>query len=109
VRPRYACPKGRAGVVREKAPPALIEGGLPTGATIAHVLVSKYSEHLPLYRQAQVMARHGISIDRSTLADRVGRAAFHLAPVVDRMAMLLKRSGKLFMPSRQIATQSPAG
>jgi transposase len=50
-----------------------------------------------LYRQAQVMARHGISIDRSTLADWVGRAAFHLAPVVDRMATLLKRSGKLFM------------
>jgi len=97
VRPRYACPKGRAGVVQEKAPPALIEGGLPTEATIPHVLVSKYSEHLPLYRQAQVMARHGLSIDRSTLADWVGRAAFHLAPVVDRMAALLKRSGKLFM------------
>ncbi len=97
VRPRYACPKGRAGVVQEKAPPALIESGLPTEATIAHVLVSKYSEHLPLYRQAQVMARHGLSIDRSTLADWVGRAAFHLAPVVDRMAALLKGSGKLFM------------
>jgi len=97
VRPRYACPKGRAGVVQQKAPPALIEGGLPTEATIAHVLVSKYSEHLPLYRQAQVMARHGLSIDRSTLADWVGRAAFHLAPVVDRMAQLLKRSSKLFM------------
>ena len=97
VRPRYACPKGRAGVVQQKAPPALIEGGLPTEATIAHVLVSKYSEHLPLYRQAQGMARHGLSIDRSTLADWVGRAAFHLAPVVDRMAQLLKRSSKLFM------------
>ena len=70
VRPRYACPKGRAGVVQGEpscaigsrtmasAPPALIEGGLPTEATIAHLLVSKYSEHLPLYRQAQVMARH---------------------------------------------------
>lgn len=97
IRPRYACPKGRAGVVQQKAPPTLIEGGLPTEATIAHVLVSKYSEHLPLYRQAQVMARHGLSIDRSTLADWVGRAAFHLAPVVERMAALLKRSGKLFM------------
>jgi len=97
VRPRYACPTGRAGVVQQKAPPAVIEGGLPTEATIAHVLVSKYSEHLPLYREARVTARHGISIDRSTLADWVGRAAFHLAPVVDRMATLLKRSGKLFM------------
>ena len=97
VRPRYACPKGRAGVVQAKAPPALIESGLPTEALIAQVIVSKYSEHLPLYRQAQVMARHGLRIDRSTLSDWVGRAAFHLAPVVDRMAQLLKRSGKLFM------------
>jgi transposase len=42
------------------------------------VIVSKYSEHLPLYRQAQVFARHGVMIERSTLADWVGRAAFHL-------------------------------
>jgi transposase len=60
-------------------------------------VVSKYSEHLPLYRQAQVMARHGLAIDRSTLSDWVGRTAFHLGPIVERMAELLKRSGKLFM------------
>ena len=64
---------------------------------LAQVIVSKYSEHLPLYRQAQVFARHGVPIERSTLADWVGRAAFHLAPIVDRMAELLKRSNKLFM------------
>ncbi len=97
VRPRYACPKGRAGVAQARAPAHLIEGGLPTEATLAHVVVSKYSEHLPLYRQAQVMARHGLAIDRSTLSDWVGRTAFHLAPVVERMAELLKRSGKLYM------------
>lgn len=61
------------------------------------MLVSKYSEHLPLHRLAQVMARHGLSVERSTLAEWVGRAAFHLAPVVDRMTERLKRSGKLFM------------
>ena len=52
---------------------------MPTEALIAQVIVSKYSEHLPLYRQAQVFARHGVPIERSTLADRAGRAAFHLA------------------------------
>ena len=52
---------------------------------------------MPLYRQAQVFARHGVAIERSTLADWVGRAAFHLAPIVERMAELLKRSSKLFM------------
>jgi transposase len=97
IRPRYACPKGRAGVIQAPAPAHLIEAGLPTEALIAQVVVSKYSEHLPLYRQAQVLARHGVPIERSTLADWVGRAAFHLAPVVDRMAELLKRSTKLFM------------
>jgi transposase len=97
VRPRYACPKGRAGVAQASAPARLIEAGLPTEALIAHVIVSKYSEHLPLYRQAQVFARHGVAIERATLADWVGRAAFHLAPIVERMAEVLKRSGKLFM------------
>src|SRR5487761_1910484 len=97
IRPRYACPKGRAGVSQAPAPAHLIEAGLPTEAMIAQVIVSKYSEHLPLYRQAQVFARHGVPIERSTLADWVGRAAFHLAPIVDRMAELLKRSTKLFM------------
>ncbi len=97
VRPRYACPHGRAKVVQAPAPAHLIEGGLPTEAVLANVIVSKYSEHLPLYRQAQVFARHGVELDRSTLADWVGRASWHLSPVVDRMAELLKRSGKLFM------------
>lgn len=97
IRPRYACPKGRAGVSQAPAPAHLIEGGLPTEALLAQVIVSKYSEHLPLYRQAQVFARHGVPLDRSTLADWVGRAAFHLAPIVDRMAELLKQSSKLFM------------
>jgi transposase len=97
IRPRYACPKGRVGVSQAPAPAHLIEAGLPTEALIAQVVVSKYSEHLPLYRQAQVLARHGVPIERSTLADWVGRAAFHLTPIVDRMAELLKRSTKLFM------------
>jgi transposase len=47
IRPRYACPKGRAGVAQARAPAHLIEGGLPTEALIAHVMVAKFSEHLP--------------------------------------------------------------
>ena len=53
--------------------------------------------HLPLYRQSQILARSGIDIHRSTLADWVGVAAFHLGPVVDRLAEHLKTSTKLFM------------
>jgi transposase len=59
---------------------------LPTEGLIAHVMVANFSEHLPLYRQSQVLARHGVTVDRSTLAYRVDVAAWHLRPVVDRMA-----------------------
>jgi transposase len=62
IRPRYACPRGRAGVGQAPAPAHLIEGGLPTEAMIAHVMVSKFSEHLPLYRQSQRLARHGVTV-----------------------------------------------
>jgi transposase len=58
-------------MVQAPAPARLIEGGLPTEATVAQVLVAKYADHLPLYRQAQIYARQGIDLDRSTLADWV--------------------------------------
>ena len=109
VRPRYACRACSDGVTQAPAPAALIEGGLPTEGVIAHVLVSKYADHLPLYRQSQMLARSGITIDRSTLADWVGVAGFHLRPVVDRLAEHLKASTKLFMPSRQHPFDAPAG
>ena len=60
------------------------------------MLVSKYADHLPLYRQAQIYARQGVTLDRSTLADWVGRAAFLLRPVYDRLFTQLKHSEKLF-------------
>ena len=97
VRPKYACRACTDGVTQAPAPAALIEGGLPTEGAIAHVLVSKYADHLPLYRQSQMLARSGVNIHRGTLADWVGVAAFHLRPVVDRLAEHLKASTKLFM------------
>jgi len=97
VRPKYACRTCTDGVTQAPTPAHLIEGGLPTEGAIAHVLVSKYADHLPLYRQSQILARSGIIIHRSTLADWVGVAAFHLRPVVDRLAEHLKASTKLFM------------
>jgi transposase len=68
-RPKYACRRCEDVVVHAPAPARLIEGGLPTEATVAHVLVAKYADHLPLYRQAQIYARQGINQDRSTLAE----------------------------------------
>ncbi len=83
-------------MVQAPAPARLIEGGIPTEATVAQVLVSKYADHLPLYRQAQIYARQGVNLDRSTLADWVGRAAFLLRPVHERLLAVLKSSTKLF-------------
>jgi len=95
-RPKYACRACREMVVQAPAPARLIEGGLPTEATVAQVLVSKFADHLPLYRQAQIYARQGVALDRSTLADWVGRAAFLLRPVHERLLDTLKASPKLF-------------
>jgi len=95
-RPKYACRTCEDVVIQAPAPARLIEGGLPTEATVAHVLVSKYADHLPLYRQAQIYARQGITLDRATLADWVGRAAFTLRPVHERLLRKLKDSTKLF-------------
>lgn len=95
-RPKYGCRACESVVVQAPAPARLIEGGLPTEGTVAQVLVSKYADHLPLYRQAQIYARQGLDLDRSTLADWVGRAAFMLRPVHERLLTVLKGSAKLF-------------
>jgi len=58
---------------------------MPIEAMVAHVLVSKYADHLPLYRQAQIYSRQGIDLDRSTLAGWVGKAAYELWPVFDAL------------------------
>ena len=92
-RPKYGCRACEEVVVQAPAPARLIEGGLPTDAAVAQVLVSKYADHLPLYRQAQIYARQGVNLDRSTLADWVGRAAFTLRPVYERLFAVLKGSG----------------
>jgi transposase len=95
-RPKYACRGCAEGVVQAPAPERLVEGGIPTERLIAHVLTAKYADHLPLYRQAQIYARQGVMLDRSTLADWVGRAAFMLKPVHARLLEVLKASVKLF-------------
>jgi len=96
-RPKYACRSCEAGIVQAPAKPRLIEGGMPTEATVASVIVSKYADHLPLYRQAQIYARQGVDLDRSTLASWVGKAAYELKPVYECLLANLKQSTKLFM------------
>jgi transposase len=95
-RPRYGCRACESAVVQAPAPARIVEGGIPTEALIAQVLVAKYADHLPLYRQAQIYARQGIQLDRSTLADWVGRAAWYLRPLREHILERLRRSERLF-------------
>lgn len=95
-RPKYACRSCPGTLVQAPAPPRLIEGGLPTEGLVAHVIVSKYADHVPLYRQAQIYARQGIELDRSTLADWVGRGAWWLRPLHARLIETLRAAPKLF-------------
>lgn len=95
-RPKYACNACEGEMAQAPAPERLIEGGIPTEALVALVIVSKYADHLPLYRQAQIYSRQGVDLDRSTLADWTGRAAYTLRPVHERLLEVLKSSSKLF-------------
>lgn len=106
-RPKYACRSCEEVVVQSPAPSRLIEGGLPTEATVAHVIVGKYADHLPLYRQAQAYARRGVVLDRSTLAHWTGSAAELLAPVHTRLLERLKASGKLFADETRAPVLDP--
>ena len=85
VRPKLSC--RACETITQPAMPSLpIERGLPGPGLLAHVLVSKYCDHLPLYRQAAIYARDGVEIDRSTMADWVGRMAFLLNPLAEVVA-----------------------
>lgn len=96
-RPKYACRDCENGIVQAPAKPHLIEGGLPTEATLATITVNKQGDHLPFYRQAGMFARQGVDIDRSTLAAWHGRVAYEMIPIYERIKDHLKQSSKLFM------------
>ncbi len=81
VRPKYACTACDA-ITQAPAPAMPTPRGRATPGTLAHLLVAKYCDHLPLYRQSEIYAREGLELDRSTLCDWVGQAAWLLDPVV---------------------------
>lgn len=98
IRPKYACPKGRTGVVQAKAPAHLLENSWPTERLLAQIAVAKHCDFNPLNRQAVAMARNGLPMDRSVLSDWMGRTGALIAPVVAHMAkVLLKGSTRLYV------------
>jgi len=113
-RPKYACRTCErtgadevAGIIQALAPARLVEGGLPTEAFVADVVVSKYADHLPLYRQSQILERQGVRIERSTLAQWVGAASAELQPLHDHLLSQLKASPKLFCDETRCPVLDP--
>jgi transposase len=94
VRPKFACDACDT-LVQAPAPSRPIARGLAGPGLLAHVLVSKYKDHLPLYRQSAIYARSGIDLDRSTLADWVGGCAKLLAPLVEALGDYVRSGDKL--------------
>jgi transposase len=94
VRPKFACGACQR-IVQADAPGRPIARGMAGPALLAHVLVSKYADHLPLYRQSGIYAREGVDLDRSTLADWVGQCSGLLAPLVNALRLHVLAGAKL--------------
>ena len=105
-RPRYGC-RACGTIHQAPAPERPIAKGLATPGLLAHVLVSKYCDHLPLYRQSQIFARHGVELDRSTLANWVGGAVWWLEPLQARLAEHVFASQTLFADDTPIPVLDP--
>jgi transposase len=106
VRPKFAC-SGCERVVEAPAPSRPIERGLAGPGLLAHVLVSKFADHLPLYRQSEIYARQGVAIERSTLAGWVGGASELLSPLVDAIQKHVLAGDKLHADDTPMPVLSP--
>jgi hypothetical protein len=85
VRPKYACPHCHDGVSVAPAPPQAVERSLATEGLLAHVVVSKYLDHLPLYRLERIFQREHLDLSRATLCGWVADVATALAPIGDEL------------------------
>lgn len=106
IRPKYSC-RSCDKVVQAPAPVKAIARGKATFATLAHVVVSKFDHHLPLYRQAEMMAAQGVDIDRSTLAGWVGQASALLDPIVQRIRDTGLKASKLHADDTPVPVLDP--
>jgi transposase len=106
-RPRYACRTCEGAVVVAPAPERPIDGGMATEALVAHVLVSKFCDSLPLYRQSKMLARQGVELDRSTLSNWVGRACWWLTPLYELLLSTALSCPKLFADDTTLPVLEP--
>jgi len=106
VRPKLSC-RACESIVQEPMPALPIERGRPGPGLIAHTLVSKYCDHLPLHRQSVIYARQGVELDRSTLADWVGQAVFLLLPLAEKIGMHVKAGAVLHADDTTVPVLAP--
>ena len=105
VRPRMAC-KCCDRIVQAALPSRPIERGCPGAGLLAHVLVNKYADHLPLYRQSQIFGREGIDLDRSTLAGWVGQSSKLLEPLANAIGRHVRQGQAIFADDTPIKMQA---
>ena len=106
IRGKWACASCEI-LMQEPVAPHIIDKGIPTTNLLSQVLVAKYADHLPLYRQQQIYARAGVDLPRSTLADWVGRCGVELTPLVERLREVLKQHSVLHADETPVAMLAP--
>jgi transposase len=110
VRPKKSC-RCCEKVVQEPAPTRPVERGMAGPGLLAHIIVAKYDDHLPLYRQTEILARMGADIPRSTMIDWCGRGVATLGPLIDRIRALVMAADRLHAddtPIRVLDASVPA-
>ncbi|MGO9392297.1 IS66 family transposase [Rhodoblastus sp.] len=105
-RPKYAF-KDADGVIQALAPARIIEGGIPTEALLAMIAVSKYADGLPLYRQEAIYARDSVELDRSLMAQWMGRLGFELEPLSEHVLLRIKQGPRVFADETTLPTLEP--
>ncbi|WP_114968179.1 IS66 family transposase [Rhodoferax ferrireducens] len=106
VRGKWACSECQT-LTQAPVPAQIIDKGLPTSGLLAQVLVAKYSDHLPLYRQETIFGRSGYAIARSTLAQWVGVCGVQLQPLVDALKTAMFQSAVLHADETPVAMLKP--
>ena len=106
VRPRMSCRHCET-IHQASLPSRPIERGRPGPGLLAHVLVSKYADHQPLYRQSGIFAREGVELDRSTLADWVGKSTALLEPLADAIGRHVRAGPVIFADDTPVSVQAP--
>ena len=106
IRPAFSCRRCES-MAQAPMPSLPIERGRPGPGLLAHVLVGKYCDHLPLYRQSGIYGREGVDLDRATLADWVGKAAWLLSPLVEAVGQHVMTAEKLHADDTPVPVLAP--